>query len=75
MEKIELTKEQREKAGKVNYDAYKESVGGVSFNGQKLKEFHEMPEKICNAWMEGAIQAYEHIATFLNDDKCAILKK
>ena len=42
---MELTKKERETAGRKNYDAYKISVGGVSFNGQKLKEFDEMPEK------------------------------
>ncbi len=63
---MELTKKERETAGRKNYDAYKISVGGVSFNGQKLKEFDEMPEKIRNAWMDGAIQSNVYLTSLLN---------
>ena len=64
--KTEINVDDGEHIGKNNYDVYKESVGGVSFNGQKLKEFEEMSEKIRNAWTNSALQSYVYISTLLN---------
>lgn len=33
------------------YNVYKEAVGGLTWNGDKMKEFDEMPEKQRNAWI------------------------
>jgi len=32
------------------YDIYKHAVGGKSWNGEKLKEYDELPANIKNAW-------------------------
>ena len=34
------------------YNVYFKAVDGVSFNGQPLKSFGELPIKIQNAWKE-----------------------
>ena len=33
------------------YEVYKKSVGGRTFNGEKMKEFDELPENIKDAWL------------------------
>ena len=33
------------------YEIYREAVGGVTWNGDKMKEFNEMPEKQRNGWI------------------------
>ena len=37
--------------GKQTYDLYVEWVDGVSFNGEKLKDFVELPSKNQTAWI------------------------
>ena len=32
------------------YDIYREAVGGQTWNGDKMKDFNEMPEKQRNGW-------------------------
>ena len=34
------------------YKIYKNSVGGIAWNGDKMKDFDEMPDKQKNAWIE-----------------------
>jgi hypothetical protein len=36
----------------IAYEIYKKNVGGITFNGEKMKEFYELPEKIKNAWLQ-----------------------
>ena len=36
--------------GKANYETYREMVGGVTWNGDNMKEFEEIPERLQNAW-------------------------
>ena len=36
--------------GKLNYEMYRKMVGGITWNGDKMKEYEEMPEKIRKAW-------------------------
>lgn len=36
--------------GKFTYDAYVKAVGGLSWNGEKLKEYNELPDNIKEAW-------------------------
>ena len=33
-----------------SYDIYRESVGGVTMAGDKMKDINELPEKVRNAW-------------------------
>jgi hypothetical protein len=40
--------------GKLNYNLYKNAVGGKTWNGENMKQFDEMPINIQNAWIEGA---------------------
>ena len=40
--------------GKLAYDAYVESVGGVAFNGDRLPPFEGVPLKINVAWIAAA---------------------
>lgn len=40
--------------GKLAYEAYVESVGGVAFNGDKLPAFEDVPLKINVAWIAAA---------------------
>lgn len=40
---------------RVGYDAYCVSVGGVAFNGDRLPEFKDVPDKIQQAWMNAAV--------------------
>lgn len=42
-----------------SYDIYKEEVGGKTFNGEDMKPFEDLPEKIQNAWK--AIDKHIHI--------------
>ena len=41
--------------GKINYETYRETVGGVSINGDKMKEFNELSDRVKLAWAIGAI--------------------
>ena len=41
--------------GKINYEMYREAVGGVTWNGDKMKEFEEMPDNIQKAWFKAGI--------------------
>ena len=34
------------------YEIYKKSVGGITFNGDKMKDFSDLPEGIKNAWSD-----------------------
>ena len=42
--------------GRINYEAYREIVGGVSWNGERLKEYDELTEKVQKGWIEGALE-------------------
>ena len=42
------------KLAELCYDAYKGAVGGVSYNGDKLKDFNDLPNQIKFAWKESA---------------------
>ena len=32
------------------YEIYRNAVGGITFNGDKMKELDELPKKIQDAW-------------------------
>lgn len=36
--------------GSYAYEVYKREVGGKTWDGKPLKDFHEMPENIQKAW-------------------------
>ncbi len=40
--------------GKINYEKYRETVGEITMNGDKMKEFDELPERVKLAWGNGA---------------------
>ena len=40
--------------GIINYNAYRDAVGGKTWNGENMKDFDEMPDKIKNAWIKSA---------------------
>ncbi|MDP2060422.1 MAG: hypothetical protein Q8J97_11835 [Flavobacteriaceae bacterium] len=40
--------------GEVGYKKYKESVGGIAWNGNKMKEYDELPQNIKTAWEDSA---------------------
>ena len=44
--------------GKINYNAYRDAVGGKTWNGENMKEYNDMPEKIQNAWKQSAWQVF-----------------
>mgnify|MGYP006315056711 CR=1 FL=1 len=43
-----------------SYELYKESVGGVTMNGENMKEFFELPENVQKAW-ESIDNYYQNI--------------
>jgi hypothetical protein len=40
--------------GAIAYNAYKNAVDGKTWNGEDMKDFKDMPDKIKNAWCESA---------------------
>eukprot|EP01080_Neovahlkampfia_damariscottae_P006978 gene6978-11144_t len=50
---------ENENLGKLNYETYCATVGGYSVNGEKLKEFNELPENIQEAWIKSAQKVLE----------------
>ncbi len=40
--------------GKMNYEKYKETVGGKTMNGDYMKKYEELPERIKKAWNDAA---------------------
>jgi hypothetical protein len=36
--------------GEIAYNAYKDSRGGITWNGDRMKDFFEMPEDIQESW-------------------------
>ena len=53
--------------GKICYDTYKDAVGGLMFNGEKMKEFSEMPDYIrkINTLVEESIVEIKEILASL----------
>jgi hypothetical protein len=43
MEKLEVL-------GSTAYEIYKKNVNSITFNGEKMKEFYELPSYIQRAW-------------------------
>lgn len=39
-----------EPVGEICYNAYKEAVNSVAWNGDKMKEYDELPERLQIAW-------------------------
>ena len=41
--------------GQVAYEAYAKAVGGKAWNGEPLKTYDELPERIKDAWSTAAM--------------------
>lgn len=40
--------------GRINYEAYGDSVGWTTFSGQKMPPWEEQNDKLRRAWNDGA---------------------
>jgi hypothetical protein len=46
--------------GEICYNAYKEAVGGKTWNGDTMKTYDEMPEHAQYAWTKAGVVAKRH---------------
>ena len=44
--------------GRLNYETYKNMVGGKTWNGDDMLPFHEMPERLQKAWTKSAVEVH-----------------
>ena len=63
-----LPQEIRDRMGQVAYGAYRQAVNNVTMDGKPMKEFHEMPEKVRNAWAFTAFKSSGKATIVLSED-------
>ena len=45
-----------EQLGKANFEAYNQSVGGVTYDGKKIPPWENLSEKVKAGWIAGALR-------------------
>lgn len=58
--------------GKFAYDVYSEAVGGFAWNGEKLKEFDELPHFLKSAWEKVFLSCIEKYSNNISPNRLII---